>query len=194
MARFIVLTFLVVVFTCSAYAENWYQGFVTLKNGKTFRGEIAIQYEYDVVLFRLGSDITVFPAFKVENIDIYDSTAEARKEFVSVQISEGVATTYRFFERLVAGDYSVLRRQQSAWYSLHLEILEYDYFLLSADGFVPMEKFRRKVYPHLLEASNGTLKKYVQANHLSPSRLLDSILIVRHYNDLQIKNSTLAKN
>jgi hypothetical protein len=194
MSRIITSMLLIIVLAVSAYAENWYQGSITLKSGKTLRGEIAIQYAYDVALFRLGSDVTVFPAFKVESFSFYDGSADVQKEFIARQFSDGVTTTYRFFERVVAGEYSVLRRQETAWYSIHLDILEYDYYVSSPSGdFFPMEKFKRKVYPYLLEESNGNLKKYVQANHLSPMRLLDSILIVRHFNSLQV-NTALAKN
>jgi hypothetical protein len=194
MSRIIASAVVVIVFAVSAHAENWYQGSITLKNGKTLRGEIAIQYEYDVALFRLGSDVTVFPAFKVESFTFYDGSADVHKEFISRQFSNGVTNTYRFFERVVAGEYSVLRRQETAWYSIHLDILEYDYFVSCPSGdFFPIEKFRRKVYPRLLEESSGNLKKYVQVNHLSPARLLDSILIVRHFNSLQV-NTALAKN
>jgi hypothetical protein len=194
MSRIIASMLFVVICAISAYAEDWYQGSITLKNGKTLRGEIAIQYAYDVALFRIGSDVTVFPAFKVESFAFYDGSVDVQKEFISVQFTDGVTTTHRFFETVVAGEYSVLRRQDTAWYSMHLDILEYDYFVFSSSGdFVPMEKFRRKVYPHLLEESNGNLKTYVHANRLSPSRLLDSILIVRHFNSLR-DNATLAKN
>ena len=195
MNRILVSIMFVVLATVSACAENWYTGYIVLKNKRTLRGEVAIQYQYDAILFRLGSDITVFPAFRVESFGIYDTSVSSQKEFVSIELSNGAATDHRFYEKVVSGEFSVLRRQEMTWYSLHLDVLEYDYFIMSDGGeILPMAKFRRKVYPHLLETTDGKLRQYIKENKLSPTRLVDTILIVRHYNDLHMADNSLAKN
>jgi hypothetical protein len=44
------------------YAEDWRQGSIVLKGNRTLKGEIAVKFDYDVVLFRLANEVMVFAA------------------------------------------------------------------------------------------------------------------------------------
>src|SRR5688572_9714007 len=97
----------------SIRAEEWYPGVVVLKSQKAIRGELSIRYDYEVVLFRVGRETMVFPAHKVQSFYIYDALKENNRQFISLQLSLGPATFHQFYEVILDGTVSVLRRQRT---------------------------------------------------------------------------------
>lgn len=174
-------------------AEEWQQGALVLKSQKTLRGEIAIRYDYEVVLYRVADEVMVYPAHKIQSIYIYDEEAGNNRQFISLELSLGAATFHQFYEVVLNGDVSVLRRQRIVWYSLHLDTIDYDYYVKSKDEITSLHLFKRKVLPDLLRSSDGTLSSYIRDNRLSKHSLNDMIQIIDHFNQLQTNKDQLAK-
>lgn len=185
--------FIVIHLSMAVRADDWYPGSLVLKSGKVLRGQISVNYEHDVVLFRLGHEDMVYPAHKVRSFSITDAQAEAKRSFISLQISIGAATTFRFYEIILEGKMSVLRRQRVVWYSVHLDEDTFDYFVHNGRDVTPMQIFKRKVLPGMLRASETQLATYVREQHLSKHRLPHLIRIINQYNT-QVNKSPLARN
>jgi hypothetical protein len=190
----IVLLLIMTTFSFSSFGEEWFEGSVVLKSKSVLRGEISVKQGYDVVFFRVADQISVIPAFKIAYLNLYDEQAEVHRRFVSLTIGVGAAKSHQFFELLVDGEVSILRRQLTLWYSLHLDMTEYEYYVLYDEEINGLHKFKKKVYPALLAKSDGALASYVKTNHLSPKSLDDIVDITAYYNTHANTKFQIAKN
>lgn len=190
----IVLLFIMTTLSFSSFGEEWFQGSVVLKSKSVLRGEISVKHGYDVVFFRVSDQVSVIPAFKIAYLNLYDEEMEAHRRFVSLNIGVGAGKSYQFFELLVDGEVSILRKQLTLWYSLHLDMTEYEYYVLYDQEINGLHKFRKKVYPTLLAKSGGALESYVQENKLSPKSLDDIVDMSAYYNAYINAEFQIAKN
>lgn len=190
----VVLVIVMTVVSFSSFAEEWFQGSVVLKSKSVLRGEISVKHGYDVVFFRVSDQISVIPAFKIAYLNLFDEDLEAERRFVSLNIGVGAARTYQFFELLVDGEVTILRRQLTLWYSVHLDLTDYEYYVLYDEEIQGLHKFRKKVYPILVDKSDGAIQSYVKNNQLSTKALDDIVDITSYYNNYVTSRLQLAKN
>jgi hypothetical protein len=190
----VVMLFLMTTCSFASFAEEWYQGSVILKSKSVLRGEISIRHGYDVVFFRVSDQISVIPAFKIAYVNLFDEDLQAQRRFVSLNIGVGAARSFQFFELLVDGEVSILRRELSVWYSLHLDLTDFEYFVLYDEEIHDLHKFRKKVYPTLINKSEGALESYVTTNQLSPKTLEDILDMTQYYNTYVTTRFQIAKN
>lgn len=179
--KLLILIFLLIL-SAWVHAEEWHHGFIILKSQKVLKGELSIQSDYDVVFFRNGDALMVYPAYKISSFQYHDGVENVDRKFVSIEHDLGTSIKNQIYEIVLDGKVSLLRRQKSVWYSIHLEFIEYDYFVKTEDEILPLNKFKRKVYPVLLESSSDKLKAFVSRYKLSPSRLHDIIKIIDYFN------------
>jgi hypothetical protein len=190
------LKIIIILFLCvnvHLYADDWRQGTIVLKGNRTLKGEIAVKFDYDVVLFRLADEVMVVPAHKIDSFYIFDSEGDNGSQFVSIELTIGAARYHQFFELLIAGDVSLLRRQHLVWYSIHFDEVEYDYFVKRENEITTLRKFKRHVYPQMVKSSQA-LSSFVSDNRLSLTKSADVVRIIDHFNQLQANNNPLAKN
>lgn len=187
---------LLMMTTCSvaSFAEEWYQGSVVLKSKSVLRGEVSVRHGYDVVFFRVSDQISVIPAFKIAYINLFDEALQAERRFVSLNIGVGASHAFKFFELLVDGEVTILRRELTVWYSLHLDLTDFEYFVLYDEEIMELHKFRKKIYPTLVENSEGVLESYVKSNQLNPKALEDILDMTQYYNNYVTTKLQIAKN
>ncbi|HEY0742938.1 MAG TPA: hypothetical protein VGD40_15825 [Chryseosolibacter sp.] len=190
----VVLVFVMTFLSVSSFAEEWFQGSVVLKSKSVLRGEISVKHGYDVVFFRVADQISVIPAFKIAYLNIFDEDLEAERRFVSLNIGVGAARTYQFFELLVDGEVTILRRQLTLWYSLHLDLTDYEYYVLYDEEIQGLHKFKKKIYPTLVDKSDGAIESYVKSNQLSTKSVDDIVDMSSYYNDYVTGKLQFAKN
>jgi hypothetical protein len=190
----VVLLFVMTTFSFSSFAEEWFQGSVVLKSKSVLRGEISLKHGYDVVFFRVADQVSVIPAFKIAYVNIFDEDLEAERRYVSLNIAVGASRAHQFFELLVDGEVSILRRQLTLWYSVHLDLSEYEYYVLYDEEILGLYKFKKKIYPSLNTKSEGALDSYVKNNQLSPKSLDDILDMTEYYNNVVSNRFQLAKN
>jgi hypothetical protein len=187
-------------FLCSGFPsearkvdDQWFQGSVQLTTSSVLHGLVSVREEYNVILYKVGKEVMVLPAHKVVSFRFYDPEELSLKKFISLQLQVGAQTTYRFYELLAEGEVSILRKQQIGWQSLHIEIIEYDYFVLHEGKLRELFKFRKTVFPELIARTDGEMKLFAKRHRLNPSKLEDVVKIATHYNTLST-SQTLAKN
>jgi hypothetical protein len=192
------VAFLIVLTTIgslSASAEEWYSGSIYLKNDQVLKGKVLLKPEYDVVFFKLGDEeeVAVFPAYKIHVLNLFDPIEKATRKFVSLHVGVGAKSFYQFYEIVVDGAVSVFRRQHTMWYSIHLDAVDFDYFILYQDELFSSHRFKRKIYPQL-EKKHRSLPKYVAENDLNLSRLRDVLKAIEFYNDEALASQPVASN
>lgn len=193
MVRSVLLVFFsALAFT--SFANEWYKGSLTLRSESVLQGQISIQEGYDVALLKVDDEITVIPAFKIAFMDLYDEKTESDRRFVTLYLGVGAARTFRFFEIMVDGEVSLLRKEVNVWYSLHFDMTEYEYYVLYGDELIDASKFKRTVYPDLVKKSDGALKSYVRENKLIAYKLSDVVSMLEFYNQYKIDHVEIARH
>ena len=189
----VVLLVLMTTLSFSSFGEEWFQGSVVLKSKSVLRGEISMKNGYDVVFFRVSDQVSIIPAFKIAYLNLYDEKMEAQRRFVSLNIGVGAGRSHQFFELLVDGEVSILRKELTLWYSIHLDMTDYEYYVLYDEEIHALHKFKKQIYPALLKKSDGALASYVKLNHLSPKSMQDIVDISAYYNEYMGANVPIAK-
>jgi hypothetical protein len=188
---FFVVLLLGLVMTVRA-EEQWFTGTLTLKSQTKLKGELSIHVDHNVVVFRSGEELMVFPAHKVQSVTVYDEVLERHRNFTSIQTSVGAATLHQLYEIVLDGSIAIVKRDKIAWYSVHVEVPDQDYFVWSENQLLPIYQFKRKELPKLVRNSGGDLKSFIRDKKLKPGRLNDMMEIINHYNKLRLSDVHLA--
>jgi hypothetical protein len=62
--------------------------------------------------------------------------------------------------------------------------MDYDYFVMMDEKIIPMNKFKRHVYPSMKQSST-TLSDFVAKNKISLSNYKDTMRIIEYFNNEQ---------
>ena len=173
--------------------EMWYQGSVVLRNQHVVVGNISVYQEHDLIVFRTDADTstTILPAYKIESVFFYDSSANINRKYISRVNQHASFPHYQLFEVVLAGSIPVLRKQ-GVWSSDSEDAKCFNYYILYENDILELRKFRRLVYPHIVKQSKEILM-FVRREKLSPNKADSAVKIIRHYN-LQGIHAALAVN
>ncbi len=171
---------------------TWYGGSVVLSSGKVITGEISVEPLHDIILVQDGDKRIVYPAHKVKSVFYYDSTANINRRLISVKESNPVRVHYRFFEVVVNGEVSLLRRQTAKGTRLS-DADDFQYSVYYKNELVPLRKFSRTIYPQLRKAVHPRLENFIAVNKLGTNTDVNSIRIIEYYNLLMRSEDAIAR-
>lgn len=160
---------------------DWHSGVVVLRSNEVLNGELALHPQHDLVLFRQGEQVSVYPAHRILSVYYYDEKFNINRKFTSIQQYATSFANYRLFEIVLLGEISVVRRAMAAALASQDDAKEYHYYVRSGNDLVDARKFRSKLYNKLVESS-GVLQQYVKEKKLDPASTADIILIADFYN------------
>lgn len=175
-----------------AQSLNWFEGSLVLSNCEVLVGDIALQPQYDLILFQSGSSRMVYPAFRLKSLSVFDKEANINRRFVSRQERTNARTSFHLYEVVISGQVEVLRRMKDNSLSERYAELNFNYFVKHNDSLVPLKKFGRKVFPELISSSEGKLNEYVNAHNLQKYNMSNALQIIGYYNRLIKSQETLA--
>src|SRR5688572_9909579 len=149
-----------------AHVDKTVEGSIVLSNGAVLVGKLLLHLDHDVILFSEGDTRMVYGAHKVKAVYYYDAVNNINRRFVSLKQHYGIRAVYRFFEVVLAGDVKVLRQQKYASMAEDAQALDYNYFVYRDETIIPLENFRREVYPQLNAQTGFRLDKIVMTNRI----------------------------
>ena len=167
----------------------WYDGSVVLDNKSVHQGKISI--EHDLVLLKSGEHVDVLPAHKLQSVFYYDQRANINRRLVSIQGSSFFERA-RLYEIVLIGNASILRRSKTGIHHPQSDALDFEYFTMVEEKLVPLNKFRKKVFPTLLNDAGLALKVYVKENRLNPNVSANAIRITQQYNVIKKSEQLMA--
>jgi hypothetical protein len=182
---------LLLVNICRSESLVWHTGVVVLRSTEILRGELAMHPAQDIVLFRQGEQVSVYPAHKIQSVYYYDVSADINRKFIVIQQSSAAFSVHHLFEVVLLGEINVIRRVVSSTADLTDDAKGYHYYLQSGSDLIVLHKFQSKLYPRLLRES-GTLSDYIGENNLNPNLPADVIRIVAYYNRTRNANQVTA--
>lgn len=154
-------------------------------------GRISVFPEHDLVVLKNNTGTTVLPAHKIESVFYYDSTANLNRRYISWVDQESPYAHHKLFEVVTMGKIPVVRRPMP-WSGISDKAESFNYFLLYQGAIIELQKFKRQVYPELINESKE-LEAFVKQERLDPAQPGNAIRIIKHYN-LQDLYEALAMN
>lgn len=193
--RKIALILLLFVSLQETFAEDitWHKGSLVLKNTTVLTGAIAINQEYDLVLFKSNDGLTIYPANKVRSFQYYDESVNINRKFTSIQQKVSALTTHRLYEIVLVGEISVLRELSSRLADENDHRDGYNYFVQFFGEHLKLHHFRSKVFPYLLKTCES-LQRHIRKNRLNPNNRAHAILIIEFYNQEFRSTAVIASN
>ena len=186
------LTFLLLLFvnfqSISAKLPVWYNGVIVLSNEVVLCGQVAVHANHDIVLYKSGEKVDVYPAHRVLNIFFYDQRAAINRKFISVAQYRQNIEEYKLYEVVLRGELTVLRKEKMYARSQHND---FAYYIKYKDKILPLKQFRNKIFPSM--RSNNDLSLFMKREHLNPNLAKDAILLIEFYNELVMGSNSLAK-
>lgn len=178
-------------FLAEAKPLVWHPGVVVLTNEKVETGEISLQGNHDLVLFRKGDTVSVYPAHKIKSLYFYDAEQNVNHKFVSVKERHVSHRVYHLYEIVLQGELGIWRKQTAAVASS--DKFDFDYFVRYNEELIPLQHFRTKIYHELLKNSHDAMITFVSRENLDPNQPAHAIQIIEFYNQ-QLKQSAVALN
>ena len=147
-------------------------------------GEISIEANHDLILFRQGEKVTIYPAHRIQSFNFYDAQANINRKFLSLKNSHTVIRVHQLYEIVLLGDISVLRRQKKELFVQHTnsDKFDFDYYLRWNNQLVELASFRKMVYPELLKTFRNEIISFVNEKDLNPGQPASAIQIIEFYN------------
>lgn len=171
---------------------TWHDGVVVLSDQQILNGQVAIHKRENLILFRLGEKVTVYPAHKIQNVFYYDHNADINRKFVSIANHEHGYAEYQLFEIVLRGQVTVLRKER--FHLNHEDHEDFNYFTLYRDEVLPIKQFRKKVYPHLSDCDPIKSSAYEGKERLNLNSTKDAINLIKFYNQLVRNSESLARS
>lgn len=201
------LFFIVVIFSMMysrVIAENrWSNGVVVLKDHTVINGEIKLNPKLNLLQLKNEAGLLTFTAFQVDLFYFHDEEFQVIRKYISSRYEEK-NRFYRdvFFEEIIKGEVSLLRREKTV-FSGTSEVLEeevysangyvvddfqyqhamsFDYFYKSKDLVIPVERFSNDLLQELDISSRGQLRKFIEGENLNVHKFCDQIELIKFYN------------
>ena len=173
---------------------KWYEGAVVLTSDNVLTGKISVDPLHSIVLLQeQGADHkTVYPAHKIRSLYYYDETENINRRFLVMKEQEVLWNNYQLFEIVLFGEVTVLRRQNTKG-TRPSDALDFSYYVDYNNEIVALQKFRRRIYPHLI-ADDARLEDFISQNNLKSDTDANSIRIIEYYNQLIAADEAIAKH
>ena len=176
-----------------AQSPVWYEGSLVLKTNEVVVGKLSVHPVHDIVLCKTEDALMVYTADKVQSFYFFDVQSNLNRKFISFQEKINAFTTHALYEVVLSGEIKVLRKLIADFADPDNHRDSYHYFVRLREEIISINKFRSKVYPHLISAS-GSLSRRINETGWNPNVHADIILIIDYYNREVRSKSILARN
>ena len=174
-----------------AKPPEWYHGVIVLSSQEVRSGEISLEAVHDLVLFRKGDTVTVYPAHKVTSLFFYDAANNINHKYISIKEDHGIHHAYHLYEVVLQGELSVWRKATVA--RPNSDKFDFDYFIRYNEKLLPLLQLRTAIYPQLSKTSRDAIFTFTSRQNLDPNQPAHAIRIIEFYNR-QVKENMVAAN
>lgn len=173
---------------------RWVDGVVVLKTETVLNGRVSFDVRHDVILFEGNRDHSrsVYPAYQVSSLHYYDDRESINRRFISICDSTAPRPYPSFYEIVLQGEVTLLRKQHLRAFRT-TDPIDYDYYTWFDEELIPIHKFRRQVYPDLRASAAAQLDNFILESGAFANNDINAIRIIEYYNDLSKPVGVMAK-
>lgn len=199
--KFLLSTALVLFCTLSFASDPtpWASGIIITHENQLLKGEIRYDYTHDLVMFRETKEalLQTLTAHQVSSFRYYDEQEKLVHYFKTyVHRPNAYATIPTFFEVVVSGDVSYLRKRNAFPYfegtdkrrfagkssaRISPHILCYDYYVYVDDQIIRASRFKKEVLPRLAD-QGVAIRSHIKENNLKAYHVGDQIQLIQYAN------------
>ncbi len=193
MKTFYAFGFFFLFISFSNAQSEWVKGSVVLKDNRVLVGAISKKPTHELILLKNNDGVMALPSHQVSTYRFYDEDSNINRQFLSVETSD-LFRSFKFFEIVIQGNVKVLRRyhKQTLYTELN-EGYDFDYFALIENSLIPLSRFKRDVFPKLLEKHPIEISAFVSVNELPLKSIQSAFSIIKHFNTIDKKSDILAQ-
>lgn len=189
---------IVIVFTIckpafSAPDIHWFQGsIVTSDTRVVLTGEIAIEENFDLILFKQQGQVQILNAHRLESVFFYDSLLQMNRTFISIRDESPAGVNFGLYEVVVKGEVKLIRHLRDYALSSSSLVDDYVYYIHNQEQLVLLQFFNEKVYADLLIRGGEHLKQYEKINRLNPHHADDAVKLIIQFNKMMREEANLS--
>jgi len=174
-----------------------------------FTGWISIDTKNDVLLLKNGNQIKAYPALKVKKLQLFDDDLKVNRDFITydLPLKKGISKKI-FLEVVLTGEINIYRKEKTIpSTNIENEVIsdykikhDYIYYAEVDHELIPLNKFRKMVFPQLVQLTQEEIIQFKKENKLTYNNLAHQILLIDYCNSLQnpfykgLKNVLISKN
>jgi hypothetical protein len=189
----LMLIFLFTVGKLVASDIQWSEGSLVLNNKEVLCGKISVEEKYDMVLFKAGDRVDVYPAHSIQAVFYYDENAHINRKYIVLEDTKRPMRRVSLYEIVLSGPVVIVRHVKNVSFKPYSDAKDFQYYVRYEKELVSLEKFRSRVYDKLVNDAGLSLSVFVTENKLDPNVSAHAIQIVEAYNDLVRSAQTMAR-
>lgn len=203
MIKYLILTFLVVFFSFTSFAqrfsmEEWHDGRVILSEGDTIKGSINYDLKNNMIqLVPAGTkEAYALSAQSILYFDLIDKLTENYRQFVVLRydINNNNYNVPVIFELLVEGELTLLAREKielrtvnhPMYRAYSTRVIVYDYFFLQKNQKISLFSQKKRDLGQYVKPFEKQITEYIKDNNFQVDRMGDLARIVVYYNSLKL--------
>jgi len=190
------------VYAVRPQVKNWYKGELMMADHQVVKVDINYDAATDLLQVRDENTVKIYSARQVTSFGYFDAAHNTIRRFVSlVQPDKRNRFRRSFFEIVLTGEMYLLRRlryttspatmqaalteMESPWYDTKNR---YEYFVYTDDRFIPMNQFRKAIFPRMMRMHEKELEAFMEERRLSIFTQQGQFMLINRYNVLQNPN------
>lgn len=169
----------------SAPDIHWFQGsIVTSSTRVVLTGEIALEENFDLILFKQQGQVQVLNAHRLESVFFYDSLLQMNRKFISVRDESLLGSNFGLYEVVVTGEIKLIRHLKDYAAPSSSLVDDYVYYIHNLEQLVLLQFFSERVYADLVVRGGEHLKQYEKINRLNPHHADDAVKLIIQFNKI----------
>lgn len=163
----------------------WFQGSIVTSNTReVLTGEIALEENFDLILFRQQGQVQVLNAHRLESVFFYDSLLQMNRKFISIRDKSSSEYNFGLYEVVVTGEVKLIRHLKDYAASSSSLVDDYVYYVHNQGQLVPLQFFNERVYVDLVVRGGEHLKQYEKINRLNANHADDAVKLIIKFNKM----------
>lgn len=182
--------------------SNWEPGVVYLQNKEALKGKIFFNQQLDLVQCEVDGKIKTFAPNQVRLFQFYDQDLAANRVYTPVDENYPYYRRLSFYEVLVTGEITLLRKERYAVKELQPEfdshlgreafiqksakepVRVFDYFIFYDNRIDKIRNFENETMTLMFDQIEA-VKKFIKSEKLNTEKVNDQIIVLEYYNKLK---------
>lgn len=167
---------------------------MTSNTREVLTGEIALEENFDLILFKQQGQVQVLNAHRLESVFFYDSLLQMNRTFISIREVSLSGSNFGLYEVVVTGEVKLIRHLKDYAATLSSQVDDYVYYVHNQEQLVLLQFFSEKVYADLVVRGGEHLKQYEKINRLNPHHADDAVKLIIKFNKIvrETNSSSMA--
>ncbi len=174
---------------------HWYTGEITLRNNQVLLCEYNYDPFTDLLQVKEDNRVKILNARQIQSFAYFDDSNNTQRYFVSMFFGNRFRSNRVFFEKVLDGELTLLRRYKSAtiarrarneaeeiWYDSRNY---YNYYIYNEEKLTSFHDFKKKGFGQIIAEYKQALESFIHRRKLNLNTQRGAFLVINQYNVLK---------